>query len=395
VVRTLVGLSVGSGLEGADACVVRAPGVGLALGPTVQKAVRVLFPPAARDQLRPGATPMPDLVRNVADTLVHAARTTILQAGLTGRDAFVAGFLAPARAPDTAIPWTEVADRVAEQTGLSVVHGFRGRDRAAGGTGQPIAAAADNLLLHSTTEDRVLVHLGSATQVAFVPASGKFADIVAFEAGPGNQLLDAMVYHGTRARDATDPGGKKAVQGCCLESLLDRWLDHPHLTRKPPKAVHPDAFGRLFLLAAFDAARQLGAGLPDLLCTATHLVARSVAAACRDWLPTARGPRRVLLSGGGVRNGFLWQRLAHEFGEMPVVRTDDVGLPPLARSAAGAAVLAALTCDGVPGNLPVWTGAAGARLVGQFAPGDGRNWARLTAWVADQAAEHPRVSRAA
>jgi anhydro-N-acetylmuramic acid kinase len=394
VSRALVGLAVGSGLEGADAAVVRGPGVGLALAPAVAKAVRVLFPPAARDQLRPGATPTPELVRNVADTLVHAAPTVVLPAGLPAREVFAAGLLAPARAADSLVPWAEVADRVAEQTGLTVVHGFRGRDRAAGGAGRPIAAAADFLLVRSDAEDRVVVHLGSVTQVVYVPAGGKLTDVVAFEAGPGNELLDAMAYHGTRGRDAADPGGKKAVQGCCLDPLLARWLDHPHLTRKPPKAVHPDAFGRSFLLAAFDAARQLGAGLPDLLCTATHLAARAVATACRG-LPAATGPRRVVLSGGGVRNGFLWQRIVHEFDGTPVVRSDEVGVPPLARTAAAAAVLAALTCDGVPGNLPVWTGATGARLIGHFAPGENRNWARVLAWAADQAADAPRAARAA
>jgi len=391
--RVLVGLAVGSGLEGADAAVVRGPGVGLALTPAVPKAVRVLFPPAARDQMRPGATPTPDLVRNVADTLAHAARSVLVQAGLSARDAFAAGLLPPARTADALIPWAEVADRVAEQTGISVVHGFRGRDRAAGGAGQPITAAADFLLFKSAAEERLLIHLGSVAQVVFVPAGGKLTDVVAFEAGPGNQLLDAMAFHGTRGRDLSDPGGKTAVQGRLRDALLERWLDHPHLTRKPPKAVHADAFGRSFLLAAFDAARQHGAGLPDLLCSATHLIAR--AAAAHDWLPKPTGPRRVLLSGGGVRNGFLWQRLVHEFDGTPVGRTDDVGVPPLARNAAAAAVLAALTCDGVPGNLPVWTGAAGGRLIGQFAPGDGRNWARLLAWAADQAADMPRAARAA
>lgn len=393
--RTLIGLSVGSGLEGADAAIVRTSGVGLSLGPAVGKTVRVLFPPAARDQLCPAVTPSPDLVRNLADTCVHAVRTLMVQAGVSGRDVFAAGLLTPARAGDGAILWAEVADRVAEQTGLTVVHGFRGRDRAAGGTGQPISAAADYLLFRSDAEDRLVVHLGSVTQLTFVPAGAKLTDVVAFEPGPGNGLLDAMVFHGTRGREPADPGGKKAVQGCCVEALLDRWLDHPHLTRRPPKAVHPDAFGRSFLLAAFDLARQHGAGLPDLLCTATHLIARAVMASHRDALPPAAGPRRVVLTGGGVRNGFLWQRLAQEFEGYPVGRGDEVGVPALARSAAAAAALAALTCDGVPGNLPVWTGAAGGRLIGQLAPGDGRNWARLAAWAAEQAADTPRVTRAA
>jgi anhydro-N-acetylmuramic acid kinase len=215
-----------------------------------------------------------------------------------------------------------------------------------------------------------------------------------FEAGPGNQLLDALVYHGTRGKESSDPGGKKAVQGRCLEPLLARWLEHPHLTRTPPKTVHPEAFGRSFLLAAFDAARQLNAGLPDLLCTATHLAARAIGDAAKRSLPVVPGARQILMTGGGVRNGFLWQLVAQQFSE-GIARSDEAGVAPLARNAAAAALLAALTCDGVAGNLSVLTGAAGGRLLGHFAPGDGRNWARVAAWVADQTGEYPRVTRAA
>jgi anhydro-N-acetylmuramic acid kinase len=396
--RFLVGLSVGSGLEGVDATIVRAAGVGLDLVPRAERAVRVPFPPAARDVLRPAAAPSagssPELVRNVADTAVHAVRVVLTQAGVSPRDVFAAALLDPARpAADVPIPWPDVADRVAEQTGLTVLHGFRSRDRAAGGTGHPITAAAEYLLLRDAKEDRLLVHLGAATAVLFVPAGARVSAAVGFEAGPGNQLLDALVFHGTRGREPTDPGGKKAVQGCCRDPLLARWLEHPFLTRKPPKSLHADAFGRSFLLTGFDTARQLGAGLPDLLCTATHLVARAVGDACRKWLPQANG-KRVLLTGGGVRNGFLWQLVGQQF-DGKLGRADEAGLPPLARNAAAAAVLAALTCDGVAGNLPLLTGAAGGRLVGHIAPGDGRSWARCAAWIADQTRDYPQANRAA
>jgi anhydro-N-acetylmuramic acid kinase len=95
-----------------------------------------------------------------------------------------------------------------------------------------------------------------------------------------------------------------------------------------------------------------------------------------------------------VRNGFLWQLTSQQFGGA-VERTDAAGVPALSRNAAAAAVLAALTCDGVTGNLPVLTGASGGRLLGHIAPGDGRNWARCAAWLADQTGEHPRTTRAA
>jgi anhydro-N-acetylmuramic acid kinase len=269
---------------------------------------------------------------------------------------------------------------------------FRHRDRAAGGNGYLVTAAADCLLFRSDAEPRIVLHLGSVSSLVFLPPGAKVSAAVGFEAGPGNQLLDALAYHGTRGKDPCDPGGKTAVQGKCLDPLLARWLEHPHLTRTPPKAVHPEAFGRSFLLAAFDSARQLGAALPDLLCTATHLSARSVVDASKAWLPPV--PARVFATGGGARNGFLWQLLSQQFGDA-LKRADEVGVPALSRNAAAAAVLAALTCDGVPGNLPPLTGATGGRLLGHLAPGDGRNWSKVTAWVADQTGDYPRVNRAA
>jgi anhydro-N-acetylmuramic acid kinase len=401
--RLLIGLSVASGLEGVDAAAVRAGGVGLDLAPHVEGAVRVAFPPSVRDvcKLAVGGsdsfrTPGPEFMRNIAETAVHAARQVLTRAGVSPRDTFALGLLEPAHAPaELGVPWPEVADRVAEQTGLTVLHGFRHRDRAAGGTGHPITAAADHLLFHFPSHARLLVHLGAATSLVLVPPGAKVSTVIGFEAGPGNQLLDALQFHGTRGKESSDPGGKKAVQGKCLEPLLARWLEHPHLTRVPPKAVHPEAFGRSFLLAAFDAARQLEAGLPDLLCTATHLAARALGDAARAWLPTLPAPRQVFATGGGVRNGFLWQLVSQQFAGEVVARADEAGVPALARKAAAAAVLAALTCDGVTGNLPVLTGATGGRLLGHIAPGDGRNWAKVAAWVADQTGEYPRVNRAA
>lgn len=396
--RILIGLSVGSGLEGADAAVVRTDRVGLDLAPRVERTVHVPFPATLREQLRPAPGPAgspQDVTRSIADVAVQAVRGATVPAGVSAREVFALGLLDPARGGEVGVAWGEVAARVAEQTGLTVLHDFRGRDRAAGGTGHPITAAAEYLLFRHAQEDRLLIHLGAVTALLHVPADAKITAVAGFEAGPGQQLLDALLYHGTRGREVADPGGKKAVQGCCLDSLLARWVEHPYLTRKPPKTVPADSFGRPFLHAAFDSARQQGAGLPDLLCTATHLIARSVGEASRKWLPTASGPRRTFLTGPGVRNGFLLQLLGHQFDGSSIARSDEAGVPAAGRNAAAAAVLAALTCDGVAGNLPVLTGAAGGRVVGQIVPGDGRNWARCATWIADQAGEFPRVNRAA
>src|SRR5579883_866319 len=392
--RILLGLSIGSGLEGVDAVTARVEGLGLDIVPRIVPTMRVSFPPNVRDAIRASANNPtlfpPEFLRAVADTIVFAARQSLSKAAVSPRDTFAAGFLEPSR-PATAVPmhWPEIVGRVVDQLGITALHGFADRDRAAGGTGHPITAAADFLLFRNETESRLLVHLGAVATVLLIPAGGNISAASGFDAGPGNQLLDAILFHGSRGKEHIDAGGKKAVQGRCLEPLLARWLEHPHLTRTPPKSVHTEAFGRSFLLAAFDAARQLNAGLPDLLCTATHLAARAIGDACQRMQMKVNGPRRVLLSGGGVRNGFLWQRVAQQFGGN-VDRTDTLGIPALSRNAAAAAILAALTCDGITGNLPLLTGATGGRLLGHVSPGDNRNWARCAAWLADQTGDYPR-----
>jgi anhydro-N-acetylmuramic acid kinase len=398
--RIVIGVAIGSGLEGPDVALVRLSGIGLDIAPRIEKSKRVPFPAAIREVFRPssdsqsaGLISPAELTRFIADSLVHAIRSAIIETGHSPRDVFAVGLLDPVRPPGvTPIAWTEIADRVAEQSGLTILHDFRGRDQAAGGFGQPITAVADFLAFRSDREDRLLVHLGSAASVLLIPAGAKVTQIAGFDAGPGNQLLDSMVYHGSRGREASDPGGKKAVQGCCIDALLARWLEHPFLSRKPPRIVPPDAFGRGFLLGAFDAAREQGAGLADVLCTATHLIARSIGEAGRSWLSSST---RVLLSGGGVRNGFLWQLLAQQFPDVALSRTDEAGVPALSRNAAAAGILAALTCDGVAGNAAPLTGAMSGRLLGQIIPGDGRNWARCANWIADQISEYPRANRAA
>ena len=106
----------------------------------------------------------------------------------------------------------------------------------------------------------------------------------------------------------------------------------------------------------------------------------------RRFLPAGHRIDRVLLSGGGVRNGLLWHLLEQGLGGAPVQRTDEAGVPADVRKALSFGLLAALTLDGVPANVPSATGAAGSRLLGSLTPGSSANWARCVAWMATQTA---------
>jgi anhydro-N-acetylmuramic acid kinase len=274
---------------------------------------------------------------------------------------------------------------VAERSGVSTVSDFRARDVAAGGQGVPLAALTDYILFRHPHEGRLLVHLGGLARVVFVPAGCRLHEVVGFEAGPCNVLLDALMGHVTGGREPFDPGGKHAVQGKCIDALLQSWLAQPYLQKRPPKSLPRHLFGDDFAAAAVGQARQLGGSLHDLLCTATHFVARGIVTAVRRFLPPGQRIDRVLLSGGGVRNGLLWRLLEQPFEGTPLQRTDEAGVPADVRKALSFAMLAALTLDGVPANLPSATGAAGSRLLGSLTPGSSLNWARCLSWMAAQA----------
>src|SRR5262249_80254 len=156
-------------------------------------------------------------------------------------------------------------------------------------------------------------------------------------------LLNGLMHQLTGGREAFDNGGKHAVQGCCIEPLLARWLGHPYLQRRPPKSLARQGFGEEFVTPAGRLARQMNRGLPDLPCAAPQCVARGIIGAVERFLPAAPVPHRVLLSGGGVRNGFLWHLLAQQFAGVHLEKTDSAGTPADKRKAIAFAMLAALT----------------------------------------------------
>jgi len=271
---------------------------------------------------------------------------------------------------------------VAERTGVTTVSDFRSRDLAAGGQGAPVSALVDYLLFRHPEESRIMLHLGGMARVVFLPREGRVQDVAGFEAGPCNDLLDGLIGQMTGGREMFDAGGKHAVQGRCIESLLGQWLGLAYLKRRPPKSLPRHGLAEDLILQALHLAREGQCQLHDLVCTATHFVARSISQSCQRFLRASRAPCRVLLSGGGTRNGFLWHLLEQQFAPLPLSKTS--GLAAEARKSVSAGILAALTVDGVPASLPSVTGAQGARLLGSITPGSSANWARCLAWMAAQ-----------
>jgi anhydro-N-acetylmuramic acid kinase len=255
---------------------------------------------------------------------------------------------------------------IAERTGITTVADFRPRDMAAGGEGAPLVPYADLLLFGHPRRSRAVCNLGGIANVTYLPAGGGPDDVLAFDTGPGNMVMDGLVQRMTGGRQTFDAGGRRARAGRVHEDVLGDLLRHPFLRRRPPKSTGRETFGPAFVddLLERGTARDLGEA--DLVATAAAFTVQAIARACGR-LPGAVD--EMILCGGGARNPALVAMLRDALAPAPVRLTDDLGLDADAKEAVAFALLAAATIRGRAGNLPAATGADRPVVLGTIVPG--------------------------
>lgn len=391
--RWVIGLAAGPSADGVDAAVVEIDGRGLDLKARVLHWLVEPYPRELGDLVQKASAPEQADVRQISllhrllgETFASTARQVadrasislhnVLCIGCTGHTAWHEG---DGRFPST-LPLGSAAI-IAERTGLTAITDFRSRDQGCGGQGSPITALADHLLCTHPEEHRLLLHLGGLAYAIDLPGGSDPQYVVGWETGPCTVLLDALIQAVTGGKERHDAGGKHAVQGKQIPELLQRWTNHPFLLRRTPRSTHRSVFGAEFARQALLFAQHQGWAFHDVLCTANHFVALTIVESVRRHISKPGTLQRVLLSGGGVRNGFLWRLLEERFPGVPLERTDTLGVPAEAKEAVNAAVLACLTLDGVPANVPSATGAAGGRLLGSLTPGSETNWSFCLGWM--------------
>ncbi|MCD6404987.1 MAG: anhydro-N-acetylmuramic acid kinase, partial [Planctomycetes bacterium] len=109
---------------------------------------------------------------------------------------------------------------IAERTGITTVADFRPRDIAAGGEGAPLVPYADYVLFSHKHLTRAVQNIGGIANVTFLPGGCDPCDIIAFDTGPGNMIIDDFVRRATNGRKRFDRGGKLAASGNVDAGLL-------------------------------------------------------------------------------------------------------------------------------------------------------------------------------
>ncbi|QOR40455.1 anhydro-N-acetylmuramic acid kinase [Billgrantia diversa] len=249
---------------------------------------------------------------------------------------------------------------IAELTGCTVVADFRRRDLAAGGQAAPLAPAFHEALFRRKGQWQLVLNLGGFANLTLLPPAESDAQIIGFDTGPANALLDA--WHARHRGGRFDADGNWAAAGSVDETLLERLLGEPFFHRPPPRSTGREVFHLDWLeyhLTGKENPIDVQATLAELTATSVTLgieMARELVGA-----PAASA---LIPCGGGAHNRDLLGRLARHLPETALVPSSDWGWPADWLEAGAFAWLAWRRLEGLPGNLPSVTGAAGPRVLG-------------------------------
>ena len=251
---------------------------------------------------------------------------------------------------------------IAERTGIRTISNFRERDIAAGGAGAPLVPYVDYLLFRDRKSCRIALNIGGIANITVIPPHRREDQVIAFDTGPGNMVMDALVKRLTQGRRTFDRNGAIAARGKPNQRLLNSLLTDQYYYDNPPKTCGREQFGAEFV------SRLIETGIPleDLIATAAELTARSIAMSIEcstgDWKI-----RQTIVSGGGAHNRFLMKRLRQLLANLGIEMKNsaEFGVDPDAKEAVAFAVLAYQTFERMTSNLPSATGARHPVVLGK------------------------------
>ncbi|MGI8907736.1 MAG: anhydro-N-acetylmuramic acid kinase [Candidatus Sumerlaeaceae bacterium] len=256
---------------------------------------------------------------------------------------------------------------IAERTGLRVVADFRVADMAAGGNGAPLVPFADYHLFSRAGTGVIVHNMGGIANCTYLPASGKLNEVIAFDTGPGNMIMDALVQH-FYPGETYDVNGEHAAAGTVLEDLLCDWMALPYINAPPPKSTGRELFGVQFAQRALQEHGRAAAN--DLIATANAFTARSFAQNLQQFVLPGGAVAEILLGGGGALNLNLKSRITDEIRLVsPATRVaclDETGISSKERECVAFALLGYARLHNIPANVPSATGAKHPALLGKI-----------------------------
>jgi anhydro-N-acetylmuramic acid kinase len=254
---------------------------------------------------------------------------------------------------------------IAVRTGITTVGDFRPADIAAGGQGAPLVPYVDYMLYRHSRIGRVALNIGGIANVTVIPAGAALKDVFAFDTGPGNMVIDALVRRFTDGHQTFDRNAEMAAKGNLLPQLLQSMLGEKYFSMRPPKTSGREQYGEGYVSQMLSHEEARGAKPEDLIRTATILTALSIVDAFHRFIAPKAKIGELIVSGGGAHNPLLMAQLQSGLGGIRVCNASDFGVSGDAKEAFAFAVLACETLRKLPANVPGATGAKKAVVLGK------------------------------
>lgn len=252
---------------------------------------------------------------------------------------------------------------IAHKTGILTVADFRAADIAAGGQGAPLVPYFDFTFFKHETESRILLNIGGIANFTYLPNSAKIQDVIAFDCGPGNMLIDGLMWHFFGM--PFDENGKIAAKGTINKELLAKLNRHPYFDKPWPKSTGKEEFGDAFIKEICQESEKLAISANDVIATVTQFSAETIALAIRKSLQSQR-INTIIVSGGGRHNQTLMSMFEQQLESVSFLPIDATGISSDAKEAVCFAHLALTTLQAKPANIPNVTGAKRSVILGKI-----------------------------
>ena len=255
------------------------------------------------------------------------------------------------------------ASVIAEGLGCPVVSDFRVADMAAGGQGAPLVPYTEYLLYRQEKKTVALQNIGGIGNITLLPMGCDVGDVLAFDTGPGNMIIDgaAKKFAGKPMDEDGHLAGSGRVEALLLERMFA--LDRDYHDKKPPKSTGRERYNEGYMQKLFSWAVEKGFPVNDIMATVTRYTAETIALSIKQCSPI---PDEVYISGGGLHNKTMMNFIRELLPFCTVRPGDDLGIPADAKEAAAFAILANETVHGICNNAPSATGAKRPVVMGKI-----------------------------
>lgn len=383
--KWVIGLMSGTSLDGVDAALVRLSGCGLDTKVELVHFASRAYDPEIRERLKELCTRERSDVALVcgmnsylAELFADFALETIAAVGLSKHDIDLIASHgqtiwhipeADANDPYLVRSTLQIGDLsvLAKRTGILVVGDFRPADMAVGGQGAPLAPYGDFILFRSEEKGRIIQNIGGIGNCAVLPALALPEQVVAFDTGPGNMIIDQVVQTLSEGERMYDEGGAWAAQGEVDVEFVEQRMRHPYFRLSPPKSTGRELFGKSYAEEFIESARARGLRESDIVASATAFTARTIVQGYDDFVFPSYDVRDIIITGGGAHNKTLLQMIADMIPGKCVMNSAALGLNDDAKEAIVFAILGNDFMHGVANNLPSATGADRPVVMGKLA----------------------------